>query len=142
MRSSTSRLWLFSALAMALCSAFLTSTAMRLRENSSSASARSAFLPRINWATRLSFCGLTRSIRATAFASLSGRARSAFGLDIGSASLRLLVRGVTVEGPRWREFTELVADHLLRHVDGDMLVAVVDAERQADELRQDGRAAG
>ena len=37
--------------------AFLTSPAMRLRENSRSASAISTFLPRISCATRLSFCG-------------------------------------------------------------------------------------
>ena len=43
---------------------------------------RSPFLPRINCATRLSFCGLTRSIRAIALASLSGRLRSRFGLLI------------------------------------------------------------
>ena len=38
-RSSTSRSWLFSALAIALSRHFLTSLAMRLRENSRSASA-------------------------------------------------------------------------------------------------------
>src|SRR3954471_12620212 len=54
-RSSTSRLWLFSALAMALCRHFLTSRAIRLRENSRSASAVETFLPRMSAATRLSF---------------------------------------------------------------------------------------
>src|SRR5690606_32821253 len=55
--------------------------------------------------------------------------------------LGFLVGGVPVRGPRRRVFTELLADHLLGHRDRDVLVAVIDAESQADELRQDGRAA-
>ena len=46
------------------------------------ASAAEALRPRISCATRFSFCGLTRSIRAIALASLSGRLRSRFGLLI------------------------------------------------------------
>src|SRR5271165_4595905 len=46
---------------------------------------------------------------------------------------------MAVERARRRELAELVADHLLRHEHGNVLVAVVDAEGQADELRQDGR---
>src|SRR5579872_7430546 len=38
-----------------------------------------------------------------------------------------------------RELAELVADHVFRHGDGHVLVTVVDAESQADELRQDRR---
>src|SRR5687767_14783432 len=34
-----------------------------------------------------------------------------------------------------------MADHVLRHGDGDVLLAVVDAKGQADELRQDRGAA-
>src|SRR3954464_14489757 len=48
---------------------------------------------------------------------------------------------MTVERARRREFAELVADHLLGHLHRDVLVAVVDAEQQSDELRQDCRAA-
>ena len=55
---------------------------MRFREKVRSASAESTFLPRISAATRLSFCGDTRSMRATAFASLSGNARVDFGLPM------------------------------------------------------------
>src|SRR5262249_12832215 len=44
-RRSTSRLWLFSALAMAELSAFLTSCAMRFLEKVSSLTADDAFLP-------------------------------------------------------------------------------------------------
>src|SRR5258705_948110 len=47
---------------------------------------------------------------------------------------------MAVERSRRREFSEFVTDHLLGHQHRDMLLAVVDAERQPDELRQDGRA--
>src|ERR1700758_5790045 len=141
-RSSTSRSWLFSAFAIADSRHFLTSTAIRLRENCRSASAAEAFRPRINCATRLSFCGLTRSIRATALASLSARTRSRFGLLIAKSSspLGFLVARMAVEGPRRRELAELVADHFLVDRNRHVLLAVVDAEHEADELRQDGRA--
>jgi hypothetical protein len=62
---------------MADSSVFLTVEAMRLREKVRSASALSTFLPRMIAATRLSFCGLMRSVRATACASLS--CQPAFG---------------------------------------------------------------
>src|SRR6185312_11547593 len=142
-RSSTSRSWLFSALAIADSRHFLTSTAIRLRENCRSASAADALRPRINWATKLSFCGLTRSIRATALASLSARLRSRFGLLIAQSSslLGFLVARMAVEGPGRRELAELVTHHFLVHRDRNVLLAVVDAEHEADELRQDGRAA-
>src|SRR3954447_7500160 len=142
-RSSTSRSWLFSALAIADSRHFFTSTAIRFRENCRSASAAEAFLPRISCATRLSFCGLTRSIRAIALASLSGRLRSRFGLLIAQSSslLGFLVARVAVEGPGRRELAELVAHHFLVDRHRHMLLAVVDAEHQSDELRQNGRAA-
>src|SRR3954462_320706 len=54
--------------------------------------------------------------------------------------LRLRAR-VTFEGAGGGELAELVADHVLRHVDGDVALAVVDAEGQADEVGRDGRAA-
>src|SRR4051794_5861873 len=141
-RSSTSRSWLFSALAIADSRHFLTSTAIRLRENCRSASAAEALRPRISCATRLSFCGLTRSMRATALASLSGSARPRLGLLIvlSSSLLGFLVARMAVEGPGRRELTELVTDHFLIHRHRYVLLAVVDAEHQAYELRQDGRA--
>src|SRR3979409_464361 len=130
-RSSTSRSWLFSALAI------------RLRENCRSASAAEAFRPRINCATRLSFCGLTRSIRATALASFSARLRSRFGLLIvySSSLLGFLVARMAMEGTGRRELAELVTHHFLVDRHRHMLLAVVDTEHQTDELRQDGRAA-
>src|SRR5688572_16629297 len=126
---------------MALSRHFLTSRAMRFCENSRSASAVATFLPRISCATRFSFCGLTRSMRATALASFSGNARGVAALPILLGPLRLPVGGMAVEGARRRELAELVADHLLGHVDRDVLLAVIDAEGEPDELRQDRRAA-
>src|SRR5262245_27231638 len=121
---------------------------MRLRENSRSASALATFLPRMSAATRFSFCGLTQMVRSTALASLSASARGRFFLLIASPPARrrcgrsgpalgLAVGRMAVERPGQRELTELVADHLLGHQHRDVLVAVVDAERQSDELRQD-----
>src|SRR5579859_6709360 len=115
--------WLFSALAIADCRHLRTSLATRLRENSSSASAVATFLPRIIWASRLSFCGLTRSILATAFASFSASARGWPFLLISSprsrrrarrrCALDLAVGRMAVERAGRREFAELVADHFL-----------------------------
>src|SRR5580692_10134516 len=166
-RSSTSRSWLFSALAIADSRHLRTSRAMRLRENSRSASAVATFLPRISCANRLSFCGLMRSMRATALASVSASARSRFFLLMTKslpASRRtaggrcrrggrcrtrcgarrtgafgLAVRRMAVERAGRRELTEFVADHFLGDDDRDVLLAVVDAEGETDELRQDCR---
>src|SRR5208282_5055625 len=135
-RSSTSSSWLFSALAIADSSAFFTSTEILLLENCRSARAVATFLPRISWASRLSFCGLMRSMWIVALASLSASRR---GLAVFDMSLGPLVGGMAVEGAGRREFAELVADHLLGDRHRHMLVAVVDAEGEADELRQDGR---
>src|SRR5579883_2578510 len=55
-------------------------------------------------------------------------------------ALRLAVGRMAVERAGRRELAELVADHLLGHQDRYVLVAVVDAEGEPDELRHDGRA--
>src|ERR1700685_4479313 len=139
---------------------------MRLRENSRSASAVATFLPRMSCARRLSFCGLMRSIRPTAIASVSDSARSRFFLLMtkplpasrraaggrcrrGGGGTRsgawaaggvwLAIRRMAVECTGRRELAEFVADHFLGDDHRDVLLAVVDAEGQADELRQDGR---
>src|SRR5437764_11050297 len=150
MRSSMSSSWLFSAFAIADSRHLRTSLAMRLRENSRSASAVATFLPRISCASRLSFCGLTRSIFAMAFASFSASARGWLFLLMSSPrsrrcarrrrALGLPVGRVAVERAGRRELAELVADHLLGDHHRDVLVPVVDAEGEPDELRQDGRA--
>src|SRR5215472_14039082 len=135
---------------------------MRLRENSRSASAEATFLPRISCAKRLSFCGLTRSMRATALASVSARPRSRAFLLMrlplkalarrrgggrsarrgrAAGALGLAIGRMAVEGAGRRELAELVAHHLLGHHHRNVLLPVVDAERQPDELRQDGGAA-
>src|SRR3546814_4068556 len=44
------------------------------------------------------------------------------------------------EVARGRKFAKLVTDHLFRHRDRNELLTIVDVERQADELRQDGAA--
>src|SRR5256885_3767189 len=113
---------------------------MRRREKVSSANAFAASLPRIVWATRFSLRGLVRKARRKADASVSSRRRSAACLPI-SAPLRPLVAGVAVEGAGRRELAELVADHVLGHQHRDEFVAVIDAKGQADELRENRRAA-
>src|SRR5215467_2831118 len=137
---------------------------MRLCENSRSASALATFLPRINCATRLSFCGEIRSILLTALASFSPRSRSRWRLPMtllfnplacrrcgrrsgrgrsgsrcrGCASaLGFAVGRMAVEHPARRELAELVADHFLGHQHRNVLLAVVNAEVEANELRQD-----
>src|ERR687887_2596058 len=47
---------------------------------------------------------------------------------------------MAVERPRRCELSELVTDHFLGHQHRNVLLAVVDAESEPDELRQDGRA--
>src|SRR3546814_19939095 len=63
------------------------------------------------------------------------------GLQASTSALALLVSGVAGEGARRRELAQLMADHFLIDEDGDELAAVVDVERQPNELRQDRRPA-
>src|SRR6185369_12227503 len=120
--------------------AFLTSCAMRFFEKVSSLTADDAFLPRMVAATRSSLRGLTRTVRSTALASFSASRRLLEGLLIAALLLRdLLVARVGREGAGRRELAELVTDHLLGDVHRDELLAVVDAEGEPDELRQDRR---
>src|SRR5579862_4854569 len=48
---------------------------------------------------------------------------------------------MAVEGARRRELAELMADHVLGHQHRDEFMPVVDAESEADELREYRRAA-
>src|ERR1700692_4124682 len=121
---------------------FLTMRATRLGEKVSVASAVSARCPRIDCATRLSLRGLVRILRPMALACTSESVRFLAGLPIrGDLLLRLAVAGVTMEGPRGGELAAVVTDHVFGYVHRDMFQAVIDAEGEADELRQDGRAA-
>ena len=45
------------------------------------------------------------------------------------------------EGTRRSELSELMADHVFRHIDGDEGLAVVDFKIETDEVRGDRRAA-
>ena len=47
---------------------------------------------------------------------------------------------MTVEGTSQRKLTELVADHVFIDVHRNMLTAVVNGDRQTDELRKNGGA--
>ena len=51
------------------------------------------------------------------------------------------LRRVTLESPRRRKFTQLVAHHVLGHVHRNELLAVMHRQRVADEIRHDRRAA-
>src|SRR6185369_4519038 len=121
---------LCSAFAIADSRAFLMMPAAFFCVNSSVLSARPTFLPRIRSATRRPLSTDSRTPRTIALVSI-----------VCSLALGLLVGRVTLEGPRQREFAELVADHLVGHVHGDVLLAVVHGDRQTDEVRQDRRAA-
>src|SRR5262245_18592044 len=113
---------------------------MRFCEKRSSLTAFSADKPRIDWATRFSFCGLIRTERSTARDSFD----ACFGGDLGlliSLPLGLLVGAVTEIVSRRRELAELVTDHVLAHEHRRELLAVVNLEGEADELRHDGGAA-
>src|SRR4029079_834512 len=83
-RASTSRLWLFSALATALASTLRTSSAIALGENLRMFSASSTLRPRIMPATRLSLRADPRIVLPIASASLSPTLRGAAGLLISA----------------------------------------------------------
>jgi hypothetical protein len=131
--------WLFSALAIADLQRLLHVPAMPLARRSARPARLRPSCRGSAAATRFSFCGLTRMCAAPPRLVVREPARC-FGLPI-LLPLRLLVAAVAVIGAGRRELAELVADHVLGHRDRDMLLAVVDAEGQADELRQDGGAA-
>src|SRR5436190_11078419 len=113
---------------------------MRLGLNSSSLRARCTFRPRIDWATRFSLRALVRSVRTLATASASASRRALACLLI-LLPLGLLVGGVAGEEAGGRELAQLHADHVFGDHDRHVLLAVVDAERQTNELRHDGGAA-
>src|SRR5262249_46362029 len=84
------------------------------------------------------FC--RRRSRSRRWCRRSRTRRSAWLAERAWRALGLAVRRVTVERAGQRKLAELVADHFLGHQHRNVLVAVVDAKRQPDELRQDGRA--
>src|SRR5579862_2663147 len=103
---------------MADSSTFFTMRAAFLGLNARTLSARSTGNPRIRSATRRPFCAESRTPRSVALVcivtSLAPRAGRGRRGD-------LLVGRMPLERAREREFAELVADHVLRHVDRDVL---------------------
>src|SRR5690606_20814083 len=96
-------------------------------ENCRIACASPTGLPRIRSTTSRILRGLCRLYLLMALASMAPL-----------PGLRLLVRELAAMAPeqtRRRKLTELVPDHVLRHVDRHELVAVVHCERVAHELR-------
>src|SRR5262245_50784002 len=119
-RLSTSRL---SAVRSAVCSAFATADSISflmigadfLSANARTSMAWGTSLPRTRSATRRALRAETRMNRAMALLSMA----------VSLLDLRLAVGRVAPEGAGRRELSELVADHLLGHVHGDELPAVV-----------------
>src|SRR6476620_8628044 len=134
--SSMSAPSLCSALAIADSSTFLMIRAPFFGENARMFSARSTGRPRIASATTRPFWADSRTPRNVAVVCI-----------MSSLALRRARRGdflvgrMPLERARQREFAELVADHVFRHVDRDVLLAVVHGDRQAHELGRDRRAA-
>src|SRR5688572_28455320 len=102
--------------------------------------ARSTRLPRMSCSTWSVLRGVTRTYRAIALASMSSWGP---GLLRRARTRRFLhVRAVAAEDPRRRELAQFVSDHVLRDVDRNELVPVVNRERVSHELRRDRRPAG
>src|SRR6188508_743904 len=131
-RSSADRLWLFSALAVALLSTRATSAAAFCGMNRRRAAASSTGRPLIASVTRRVFRVEARrylAVAETRTAGLLQRRR-----PLGVLAVPAVVAGRA-------ELTESMADHVLGHVDRDVLLAVVDRDRVADERREDHRRA-
>src|SRR5919106_4566195 len=129
-RSSADRLWLFSALAVALLSTRATSTAAFCGMKRSNAVASSTRLPLMAAVTR-------RVLRVEARWYLAVADTRIGGLLQRRRPLGVLAMPAVVAGGA--ELTEPVADHVLGHVDRDVLLAVVDGDGVADERREDHR---
>src|SRR5262245_40558535 len=136
-RSSIRTLPACSALATADFSTFCTMRAPYLGVNSSVLCACSTVRPRISSSTWPHLRGVMRTNRWIALASMSalpGRRRR----RRGARRRRLLrhVLPVPAEHAGGDELAQLVADHVLGHVDGQELVPVVHGQRVADEIRK------
>src|SRR2546421_10879488 len=132
-RSSRLRTWwLCSAFATAERSTFSMRRAAARGVYSRVARASPTDLPRIWSRTSRAFRAETRTnrARATVFIRLGLPRRGGGGL------LGLAVR---LERARERELAEPVADHVLGHVHGNELLAVLHGQRVAHELRPDRR---
>src|SRR6478672_12025725 len=133
--SSTSAPSLCSALAMADSSTFLMMTAPFFGLKARMLSAWSTGRPRIWSATSRPFCADSRTPLRIALVSIASSS-----LPRRRRRCDLLVGRMALEGARQRELAELVADHVLGHVDRNVLLAVVDGDREPHELGRDRRA--
>src|SRR4051794_37090062 len=151
-----------SALATAESSTFSTSPAASFSHSCSTRSASSAERPRMSDSTCRTLYGDTRRCftpaRTVGVVNVSllmrlrppalqhaRRRRVRSGPHLRSApgplaATRSLLARVEAERTGGRELTELVADHRLGHVDGDVLAAVVHRDGVAHHLGRDGRA--
>src|SRR5487761_11309 len=127
---------LCSALAIADSSTFFRIRAPFLGLNARMSSARSTGRPRIWSAIRRPFWADRRTPRSVAVVCIMS------SLPLRRGRRRdLLVRRVALERAGQRELAELVTDHVLGHIDRNVLLAVVHGDREADEFRRDRRAA-
>src|SRR6266581_198539 len=123
---------LCSALAMADSITFLMMPAPFFGLKARMLRAWSTVLPRTRSATSRPFWGDRRTPRRLALVCMVAPLLLYRGLLAG---------GMTLERPRQRKLAELVSDHVLGNIDRNVLLAVVDGDGQADEIRQDGGAA-
>src|SRR5437762_1252673 len=134
--SSMSAPSLCSALAVADSRTFLMIFAPFLGLKDSKVSALSTGSPRIWSATSRPFWADRRTPRRIALVSMSGSSP----LRRRRRRHHLLVRRMRLERTGQRELAELVPDHILRDVNRNVLLAVVNRNRQADEIRRYRRA--
>src|SRR5271169_5727875 len=129
---------LCSALAIADSSTRLMILAPFFGLKASTLSALSTGRPRIWSATSRPFWADRRTPRRIALVSMP---TSLFPRPARRRN-HFLVRRVSLERACQREFAELVSDHVFRDVHRNMLLTIVNGDRQADEVRGNGRASG
>src|SRR5215210_1771428 len=131
-RSSADRLWLFSAFAVALLRTRRTSTAACCGMNRSSADASSTGRPRMAATTRFALRVEPRRYLAVAETRTVSRLLLQRRRSLGVLAVPAVRAGMG-------ELAETMTNHVLGHVDRDVLLAVVDGDRVADEGREDHR---
>jgi hypothetical protein len=64
-----------------------------------------------------------------------------FGALLHPSTLIGLFASMSSEGPRWGKLTQLMPNHIFRHIDWDMPSSIVDSDRMSNHLREDRRVA-
>src|SRR5664279_5966317 len=130
-RSSADRLWLFSALAVALLRTMATSRAACWGMKRRSAAASSTRLPRMARVTR-------RALRVDPrrYLAVAETRMIRLLLQRGRA---LGVLPVSAIGAGGGKLTKTMTNHVFGHVHRHVLLAVVDRDRVPDEVREDDR---